>query len=294
MGILKIRKNDLLNLSLASPWIITFLAFWLYPLLYSFYLSFNEYNILNRQNSFVGLSNYKNMLQDEVFWIALKNTTIFAVGTVPFITLLSIVLAVVIDSKFTKFKNFFRASYFLPSVTSLVVISLIFTNIYSKNGYLSVMLSFFGFPVPENGFLLDTSTSLYAIMAMEVWISIGYYAVVFLAGLQTINKEYYEYADLVGLSALEKFYKITLPLLKPTITFVVVVNTVKAFKIFQEVYIMTKGGPLNSTTTMAYMIFGNAFDSANKMGYASAIAYALFALIIVASILQNYLLKEKH
>lgn len=288
------HKETLTNFSLLSPWIFTFLIFWLYPLLYSFYLSFNEYNILNRENTFVGFENYTSLFQDEIFIASIKNTLIFSIGTVPLITIFSILLAVVVDSKLTKFQNFFRATYFLPSVTSLVVLSLIFTNIYSKNGYLSNLLTMVGISSPENGYLLDMTTALPAIMAMDIWISLGYYMVIFLAGLQTINREYYEYAEIMGLSKVEQFFKITLPLLKPTIGFVVIINTIKSFQIFIEIYIMTKGGPLNSTTTLVYMIFNNAFDKVNNMGYASAAAYILFILIIIISLIQNYLLKEKN
>lgn len=286
-------KNGITNFTLISPWILTFVVFWLYPLLYSLYLSFTEYNTLNRELTFIGLENYRRLFEDEVFGLALKNTLIFSIGTVPFITIFSILLAILVNSKLTRFKEFFRASFFLPSVTSLVVLSLIFSNLYTQNGYISYLLNLVSVSTPQNGFLLEPGSALFSIMAMDIWISIGYYMVIFLAGLQTINNEYYEYAEIMGVSKFQQFFRITLPLLKSTIAFVVIINTIKSFQIFIEIYIMTKGGPLNSTTTLVFMIFNNAFDRVNTMGYASALAYSLFVIIIFISIIQHFLLKEK-
>jgi len=286
-------KENITNFTLLSPWILTFLIFWVYPIIYSFYLSFNEYNTLNREITFVGFDNYLKLGDDEIFWIALKNTLLFTSVTVPIITILSVSLAALVNNIMTKFKEFFRASYFLPSITSLVVLSLIFSNLYSQNGYISFLANSLGFTSPENGWLLDPNTALPSIMAMDIWISIGYYMVIFIAGMQTISNDYYEYADLMGLSKFKQFIKITIPLLKPTFTFVIIINTIKSFQIFVEIYIMTKGGPLNSTTTLVYHIFNNAFEKVNSMGYASVIAYSLFIIILSISLVQNFLLKDK-
>lgn len=286
-------KENFTNITLLSPWILTFLIFWVYPIIYSFYLSFNEYNTLNREITFVGFDNYLKLGEDEIFWIALKNTLLFTAVTVPIITILSVSLAALVNNKMTRFKEFFRASYFLPSITSLVVLSLIFSNLYSQNGYISFLANSLGFTSPANGWLLDPNTALPSIMAMDIWISIGYYMVIFIAGMQTISNDYYEYADLMGLSSFQQFIKITIPLLKPTFTFVIIINTIKSFQIFVEIYIMTKGGPLNSTTTLVFHIFNNAFEKANSMGYASVIAYSLFIIILSISLVQNFLLKDK-
>jgi len=280
-------------LIMLSPWIITFLLFWFYPLINAGYLSLTNYNTLLNSTEFIGLENYNKILNDEVFWIALKNTTIFTIGTVPITTTFAIILAVMLNSKLTKFQSLLRAAYFMPTITSLVVISLIFTNLYSKDGYINLLLKMSGLPYPEKGWLLDTSTSLISIMIMDVWISTGYYMVLVLAGLQTIPKDYYESAKLMGASSLKQFFSITLPLLKPTLIFILVINTIKSFQVFIEIFIMTKGGPLNSTMTIVYYIFLNAFEKSDMMGYASALAFILFFILLILSYIQIKILQEK-
>lgn len=247
----RIRDNAN-TLTLLMPWIIVLAVFWLYPLFYAIYISLTDYKTLTNTATFVGLSNYENLFGDSVFWVALKNTAIFTLGTVPITTAIALILASILNNKLIRFKEFFRASYFLPTVTSLVVISLIFTNLYARDGYINNILSMFGMPFPERGWLLDTSTALLSIMAMDVWISIGYYMILFLAGMQTISEDLYDSAKLNGASPVQQFFYITLPLIKPTLLFVLVINTIKSFQVFIEIFVMTKGGPLDSTTTLVY------------------------------------------
>lgn len=279
---------------LLLPWIITFLVFWLYPLIHAFWLSFTDYKTLTNQAVFVGIKNYKKLFNDDVFLIALKNTALFTFITVPITTAISLFLAVLLNNKFVRFKEFFRASYFLPSVTSMVVISLIFTILYSKSGYINFILSILGMPFPEKGWLMETSTALPAIMAMDIWLSVGYYMILFLAGMQTISDDLYNYAKTAGASAWQEFWMITIPLIKPTMLFVLVMNVIKSFQVFIEIYVMTKGGPLNSTTTLVYEVFVNAFEKGDMMGYASAIAVVLFIILIIISLIQMKLLKTEY
>lgn len=279
---------------LLLPWIITFLVFWLYPLIHAFWLSFTDYKTLTNQAVFVGIKNYKKLFSDDVFLIALKNTTLFTFITVPITTAISLFLAVLLNNKFVRFKEFFRASYFLPSVTSMVVISLIFTILYSKSGYINFILSILGMPFPEKGWLMETSTALPAIMAMDIWLSVGYYMILFLAGMQTISDDLYNYAKTAGANAWQEFWMITIPLIKPTMLFVLVMNVIKSFQVFIEIYVMTKGGPLNSTTTLVYEVFVNAFEKGDMMGYASAIAVVLFIILIIISLIQMKLLKTEY
>jgi multiple sugar transport system permease protein len=288
-------KNDnrMFTLLLLLPWLMTFGIFWLYPLLYAAWLSLTKYQTLTGDVKFIGLLNYKKIVLDPIFRIALKNTAIFTFGTVPITTAFSLLLAVILNSKLVRFKSFFRASFFMPTVTSLVVISLIFTNLYAKEGYINMLLGLVGIASPDKGWLLNTSTSLLSIMIMDIWISTGYYMVLFLAGLQTIPQDLYDAAKLSGASALTQFLRITLPLIQPTLLFVVVINTIKSFQIFIEIFIMTKGGPLNSTTTLVYMVFVNAFEKSDMMGYASALAFILFFILLIFSILQIRLLRIK-
>ncbi len=269
------------------------MVFWLYPLVWAFVLSLGKYNSLSGSYSFIGLENYAKALNDKIFWKALTNTAVFTFGTVPVTTSIALFLASILNSKFVKYKSFFRASFFLPSITSLVVISLIFMNLYAKDGYINSLLQMMGAPFPRKGWLLDPSFSLLSIMIMDVWISAGYYMVLFLAGMQAIPQDIYDAAKLAGASAWQTFWKITLPMLRSTLLFVLVINTIKSFQVFIEIFVMTKGGPLNSTTTMVYLVFTNAFDKTDMMGYASAIAFMLFIVLMILSLIQFKLLKVK-
>lgn len=287
----KERFNILL---LLLPWILTFLVFWAYPVIYSFILSLSEYKTLSNETTFIGLENYTALFSDDTFLKSLSNTMLFVFVTVPITTTLATVLAVLVDRTNGKLKEFFKAAYFLPSVTSLVVIALIFKNLYSKEGYINTLLQMVGMSGQPDGWLQSVETALPAIMAMDIWIATGYYMIIVLAGLQTIPKDLYEAADISGASPWQQFKSITLPMLKPTLLFILVVNTIKSFQIFIEIYVMTKGGPLNETTTLVYQVYQNAFEMADKMGYASAVAYVLFFIILMISLLQMRLLKEKY
>ena len=286
------KQNKLYLIFLTAPWIIIFLLFWAYPLVYSFILSLSEYKTLSGQISYIGFQNYIDVFNDDYFWNALINTIIFTFGTVPVTTALALFLAVMVNDV-KKFKGYFKSAFFLPSVTSLVVISLIFTNLYFKDGYLNGLLQLLGLPYAEKGFLLEPGTALFSIMAMDVWIAAGYYMILFLSGMQTISKDLYDNAKLMGASSWNQFINITLPLLKPTLLFVLIINTIKSFQVFIEIYVMTKGGPLGSTNTLVYSIFDKAFNQFDQVGYASAIAYILFVILLIMSFLQSKLLSEK-
>lgn len=287
------RKYTLHTWTLLAPWVITLGVFWLYPLVYAFVLSLSDYKTLTNEIAFVGFDNYRRALQDKDFWNALSNTAIFTVGTVPVTTALAIALALAVRRSSPRFAAFFRASFFLPSVTSLVVIALVFTNLYSRDGYVNAICAMMGVPYPVDGWLLSTSTALPAIMAMDVWISAGYYMVLFLAGMEAIPKDLYESAELIGANAWQQFRRITLPLLRPTLLFVVVINSIKSFQVFVEVYVMTKGGPLGATSTLVYEVYHQAFEQSDSMGYASAIAYLIFLILMVVSLLQMRFFKGR-
>jgi multiple sugar transport system permease protein len=287
------KKQKYLPWLLLSPWIITFIVFWAYPLLYSLYLSFTKYKTLTSETVWIGLRNYEKLFSDPAFKQALLNTVIFVIGTMPFTMIFALFFAVLLE-RVKRFQNFYRSALFLPSVTSLVVIALIFTNLYTADGYINTLLKMVGISGAERGFLLEPSTALASIMAMDIWISIGYYTVLFLAAMQNIPKDYYEVADLEGTSAWKKFTKITLPLIKPTLLFSIVLNTIRSFQVFTEIYVMTKGGPLGRTSTLVYSIYDNAFEKADGMGYASAIAYVLFFIIAIFSAVEfKFLQPEK-
>ncbi len=273
----------------ASPWIITFLLFWLVPLVYSFVLGFTDYRLLKPGFNWVGIGNYIELLGHEEFLTALKNTFIFVLGTIPFTTIIALFFALLLNRKF-KGRTFFRAGYFMPSITSMVVIALIFTNLYSRGGYIFLLAEMIGLNPPANGFLLSSSTALYAVMAMDVWMSVGYYMLHFLAGLKSIPDELYEAAEVAGAGSVRQFFSITLPLLKPVALFIIVINTIKSFQVFIEIFIMTKGN--YGTSTAVYFIYENGLNRF-EFGFASAAAYILFFIMALFSIIQFGLLKRK-
>ena len=288
----KTRENAN-TLVFLMPWLITLAVFWIYPFCSALYMSFTDYQPLTDTSRFIGWANYAKAFSDSMFYKALTNTLIFSFGTVPFTTTFALLLATAVNSRLVKFREFYRSTYFLPSVTSMVVIALIFSNLYSGDGYINSLLKMLNMPYPARGWLLEPSTALLSIMGMDVWMSTGYYMILFLAGMQTIPTDLYEAADLSGASAWQKFWRITFPLLKPTMLFVLVINTIKSFQVFIEIYVMTKGGPMGSTLTMVYMVFDNAFDKMNMMGYAAALAFIIFVILLVLSIIQMTLIKRE-
>ncbi|HRS01964.1 MAG TPA: sugar ABC transporter permease [Bacteroidota bacterium] len=286
-------KENLNTLLLILPWLIVLAIFWLYPLIYAGYLSLTEYNTLTDTSVYIGFKNYARIFEDEYFWIAIKNTLYFVVISVPITLILSLILAELLNQKVAKFRSFFQAAYFMPSVTSLVVISLIFTNLYAKDGYLNTLFSMIGLPISERGFLLDPSTALNSIIAMDVWLSVGYYMMLFLSSMQTIPHDLYDSAKVNGANFWQQFLYITLPGLRSTIFFVIMLDLIKAFQVFIEIFVMTKGGPMYSTTSIVYYIFDTAFNHTDMMGYASAIAYILFFFLLALSLIQIKLSEEK-
>lgn len=286
-------KKSHIAFGFLMPWMIKLGVFWIYPLCYALYMSFTRYKALGNTSEFIGLDNYATIGIDPLFWKALSNTIIYAVGAVPLSTFCALFLAILLHSKLAKYPGFYRAGLFLPSVTSIIVITLIFTNLYAKDGYINALAGMIGLPQSEKGFLLETSTALLSVMLMDVWLSTGYYMMLFLAGLQSIPRDIYESAELQGANAWQVFYRITLPLMKPTLLFVMVISTIKSLQIFVEMYTMTKGGPLNSTITVVYLIFSNAFEKTDAMGYGAALAYVLFAIIALLSFIQMKILGNK-
>jgi multiple sugar transport system permease protein len=275
---------------LLAPWILTLVIFWAYPLLNALYLSFTKYYTLNNRTVWIGLANYAKLMHDPVFWQAALNTTLFVIGTIPFTMSFALLFAALLV-RVRFLQNFYRSALFLPSVTSLVVIALIFTNLYSSGGYINTLLKMAGITGPDKGWLLTPGTALPAVMVMDIWVSIGYYAVLFLAAMQNVSQDFYEVAELEGTTKWKQFWSITIPLIRPTLLFAIVLNTIKSFQIFTEIYVMTRGGPLNRTTTLVYDVYANAFESADTMGYACAIAYVLFFIIAIFSAIENKFLK---
>ena len=278
------------SLILSLPWLVTFILFWLFPLLYSLIMGFSDYRLLSTDFDWIGWDNYRELAADDSFLSALKNTFVFVLGTIPVTTVIALALALLVSRSF-RGRGLFRAGFFLPSVTSMVVIALIFTNLYQRGGYVALLARFAGLSPPEHGFLFDQGTALYSIMAMDVWMSVGYYMLIFLAGLKAIPDELYEAAELNGAGWWRRFWSITLPLLRPVALFIIVINSIKSFQVFVEIFVMTKGK--FDTATAVYFIYEQGLQTQFRFGYASAAAYLLFVIIAMFSIVQFVLLRRR-
>jgi multiple sugar transport system permease protein len=263
------------------PWAVIYGAFFVFPFVFSFVLGFLQYNPLNVESTrFVGADNVVRLFGDREFHGALRNTLLFVVGTVPVTTALALGLAWLLRGR-VPLRDVFKAAMFLPSILSMVVIALLFKLFYAPGGALNEALA--GLGVGAHGWLTDPRTALPAIMAMDVWAAVGYYALVLYAAFTSIPDSLYEAAELEGAGAWDTFRHVTFPLLKPAIGFVLVINSIRSFQVFVEVLVMTQGGPLGSTNTLVMLLYDTAFRRLDY-GYASVIAYAVFILSGVFSL----------
>lgn len=268
--------------SFLAPSFLILLVFVFAPLLFSFYLSFHQWNVVSTVKPFVGLENFQALLQDRQFGNALKNTAIYSLH-VPLGMAISLSVALLMNQKI-RGVNFLRTLFFLPSVSSFVAIALVWQWMYHPQfGLANYLLSLLR--LPTLNWLRDPATALIAIMLMSIWMGLGYQMVIFLAGLQGIPSELYEAARTDGATAWQRFWKITLPLLKPTTFFILVTSIIGSFQVFSSIYVMTEGGPLHSTDVVVYHIYQNAWEYL-KMGYASAMSWVLFIIIMIATCLQ--------
>ncbi len=289
----KLNEQKISYLFIALPFTL-FFVFQLAPVVMSFMWSFTEYNVVHAPR-FVGLDNYRRLFfEDPLFWKALGNTVIYVAGVVPLGVALALLLAVAIDQKI-RFKNFFKSIFFLPTVTAMVAISVIWKWLYAgeKYGLLNHLLMVLGFQPID--WLASPVWTLPAIMIMSIWAGVGYSMIIFLAGLQTIPQVMYEAAEIDGAGFWHKFFHITLPLLKPTTVFVTIMSLIVSFQVFEQVYIMTGGqggigGVLNSALTIVAYLYDRGFEKF-QMGYASAIAYVIFAIVFVITMLNRRFMK---
>lgn len=269
------------------PWAVCFGLFGLLPLLAALALSFQAYNPLRPDLArWIGLENYGRALASPSFWHALRTTAIFVVGTLPATLALAYVVAGLL-SRIGRAEGFFRAAIFFPATLSVVVISLVFKSLYAEEGLLNAWLAAAG--LGSVHWLQDPALALPSIMLMDIWASAGYYAILILAGRKTLPREQLDAARLEGLSAWTVERRIVFPHLRPVLLFVVLLNTIRSFQIFIEVFVLTRGGPLESTLTLVYHLYERAFYHF-EMGYASALAYLLLALVGIVLLIQRRLL----
>ena len=280
---MKIKNRDNLTAYLMlAPFLLFFALFVLYPLIKNFYYSFTNYN-LGTKNDWVGLSNYKQLFADEWFLEALKNTAVYAVFSVVFLTVLGLFISVLLNSR-AKLVKVARTAMIIPYATSMVAVSMIWLYLLDPTtGYINKLLIELGVSNPPN-WLGDLDLALPSLIFINVWKNIGYCMIIYLAGLQNIPPELYEAATVDGAGFLQKHLKITLPQIAPVTFFVFVNNCIEAFKTFEQVQIMTQGGPVTATTTVVHQIYLRAFNDF-RMGYAAAMSVVLFAIIFVVTLL---------
>ncbi|MDA9461689.1 carbohydrate ABC transporter permease [Enterococcus mundtii] len=276
------RKNTLIAWSFIAPNFIGFLIFTLVPVVFSLVLAFMKWDSFSTPE-FVGIQNFSRMLSDDTFWISLKNTFLYTIGVVPLTLICSLGLAILLNQKIRGVK-FFRTAFFFPYVTSLVAIAVVWSMLFHPTmGPINQFLRL----VIENppGWLSSSDWALTAIIIVSVWRGMGYYMILYLAGLQGISKELYEAAAMDGANKWKQFIHITVPALRPTTFFVTIMLVINCFKIFDLVQVMTDGGPGRATNVLVYQVYNEAFVKFN-FGYASAIAMVLFVIVLVITVIQ--------
>ncbi len=277
-----------------GPALLAIGVFFFIPVIAALLLSFTDFDIYSLGNfayaRFVGLKNYLTLVQDPVFWKALKNTLYFLLLGGPLSIAVSLAAALMLQSKLVRFKGLFRTAYFAPVVTTLVAVAVVWRFVYHPRfGILNYVLSWFGISAID--WLGDPHWAMPAIILMAVWKNFGYNMIIFVAGLQNSPEELYEAASIDGAGKLQQFFRITIPMLAPTTLFITIITMIGYFQLFAEPYVMTQGGPLNSTLSVVLLMYQQGFRWWN-MGYSAAVAFVLFAFILAGSALQTVLQKR--
>lgn len=289
-------KKKIGLMKIFTPWlfllpaIVILTVFLVIPILEAFQWSLLDYKIISGTGEFVGLENFKEIFSDDKFWQAFWNTILFLVIVLPLNIFLPMILAVLVNQA-VKGVGVFRVLYYLPVVTPMVVAALMWKMLYSQSGVISEFLMWIGVFDKQSNLLVQSSTALTAVAMITVWKGLGYYMIMYLAGLQSIPKDVYESASIDGASSLQKFWKITVPMLIPSITLVSVLTIIGGLKVFEEIALTTGGGPAGATTTLVMYIY----DKFNNLdvSIASAAGMVLLILAIGASLLQMKLTKQR-
>lgn len=264
------------------PWILGFFLFTLIPMLFSAVLSFCKWDIVTGLSTikFVGLDNFTNLFKDKDFYQALKVTFTFCLISIPFYQIASLGIALLLNMRI-RFMKTFRLIYFLPSIIPVIASTMIWSQIFGESGLLNQVLKVFGIKGPA--WLNNPKTSLYALIIMGIW-GIGNTMIIYLSGLQGVSEEVKEAAAIDGANSVQTFFKITIPLISPTIFFNVIMAVIGSFQYFTQAFVMTEGGPLKSTLFYNLLLYTTAYKD-YEMGYAAAMAWIMFAIIMVFSLL---------
>ena len=281
---MKFNKRELIFFAFVLPSFLGCVIFIFLPSVFSFILSFFKWNLIS-EIKFTGFLNYIDLLTSEDFWLILKNTIVYAISVTVFATFIPLILASIIKNKILG-KEIYKTAYFLPFITPMIVVAMVWQWIFDPNiGIINYILK------SNLQWLYDSNLAMPALIFVSVWKLIGYNMIIFISGFSTINEQVYEAAKIDGATNKRIFFNITIPLLSPTIFFVLLITTISSFQVFDLIYLMTQGGPENSTNILVYWLYKNAFEFFN-IGKASAIAYILFVFILTLTIIQWKLRKK--
>ena len=283
-GMSKSLRESLVAYSFIAPNFIGFCVFTLIPMIFAIGLAFCDWDGVHAVQ-FIGLQNFIDLLDDDTFKASFVHTIVYTVGTVPLTLVCSLGLAVLLNQK-VKFRNFFRTVSFFPYVASLVAVAAVWNMIFSPSmGPVNQVLASLGVEnLPR--WAAGKDTAMITVILFSVWKNMGYYMVIYLAGLQGTNLELNEAAELDGANKWQIFWHVILPQLRPTTFFVIIMLTISSFKVYDQMYMITQGGPGNATMTLVYDIYNVAFVNTPRYGYASAISMVLFVLVLIVTIVQ--------
>ena len=288
-------RQDLIGWSFALPFVILFGVFLALPILAAFLFSFTSFGLRDITNpigaSVVGVDNYARLLSDAKFWKSLGNTVYFVVVGVPLTLALGLVIANALSRGITRFRTAFRVGFYLPVITSIVAIAVVWRFLLNPDfGLINLLLAKVGITGPN--WLANSALAMPSIIAMAVWRNVGFAMVVFVAGMQAIPSVLYEAASIDGAGRWQAFRYVTLPMLRPTILFMLVITTIGYLQLFEEPFVMTAGGPLDATLSVTMYMYQQGFQFFHQ-GYASAIAYVLFVIVAIVAFLQFRFLRSE-
>jgi multiple sugar transport system permease protein len=288
-------RENLTGWAFAFPFVLIFVVFLLGPIVATFLMSFTDFGLRDLRNplgtNFIGLDNYTALFGDKKFFSALFNTAYFVVVGVPLTLITGLGAAVLLDRGIKRFRTLFRVGYYLPVVTSIVAIAVVWRFVLNPDlGLVNMALGAVGIDGPD--WLANPALAMPSIIVMAVWRNLGFAMVVFLAGLQTIPSSLYEAASIDGAGRWQAFRHVTLPLLRPTMLFIVVITTIGYLQLFEEPFVMTDGGPLDRTLSISMYMFRQGFQFFHQ-GYAAAIAFVLFILVAIVAFVQFRILKPE-
>lgn len=271
------------------PAVALLTVFFFMPFFQTFGLSFLDYSSNIYKPDFIGFDNYTQLFHNPIFYKVIWNTFIYLVGAVPFLVIFPLFLAILINQKIRGI-TIYKILIYLPVIVSIVVAAIAFKWLYAEQGILNYITTSFG--LEPIGWLTDTKYSIWSVIIVTIWKGVGYYMIIYLAALMSVPQELYEACDIDGASFLKKHLTVTIPHIMPTIALVSTISAISAMKVFAEIYVMTKGGPLNSSKTIVYYIYERAFENLD-LGFASAMAVVLLIIVMIFSLINIFCFERK-